>query len=270
MRVPSSLATAVSLLIAFASLALAGDAKTYKLVLHDRWKAGDAVTRSSTEVQHQAIKVEKGDGTVVKDDSSDVTTTYVRVEKCTDADADGRWTKGLVRFVEWSRVSGAEKDESLKGVVIELAGDAGARAWKTVSEGASPSSAAKAWFDGELGPDSHHDKSDAAMEPKAEVAVGESWPPDLAGFAEMLSKNLPVDAEKADGKVTLKSVDGVRGTIDFELKLPTKGLPIPQSGTTMAWVEGGTLTAKGSGSRPIDGSLAPSEGSVEHVLKGIA
>lgn len=231
-----------AVLVGASSGALAGDAKTYSVHLRDRWKAGDVVTRTGATTERQAVTVTAANGKVVKDQTTDTQTTFVRVEKCVEADAQGHLVKALVHFLRWSQVAGAKKDESLTGVTLELSGRGGTRTWKAVSDVGKPSAVATAWIGAQPGLASDDDVGNELMENKTPVAVGQTWVPDRAAYFAELSKGMALDAEKSEITMKLEAVDGSEATVLMTLAVASKGLPDTSSGTLYPWLEGGTWT----------------------------
>lgn len=257
-------------LAATASGALAEDTKTYPVRLRDRWKTGDIVTRTGTIVDRQAVTVTLAGGKVAKEQTTETRTTYVRIEKCLEADPQGHLTKGLVHFARWSHAAGTEKDESLQGVTIEVSGRGEARTWKPVSEGAKPSDGAVAWIGTQPGLASDDDLGNELMEPKAPVAVGETWAPDKPAYFAEMAKGLALDPEKSDITLKLEGVAGPKATVLLTLTVASKGLPNKSTGALLPWIEGGTWITSVRWTRTLDGSAGAGSAVGDVSVVGVA
>lgn len=231
--------------------------KTFKVVVREHWKAGDVVTRTSRDSDKQIVKVMVGEQEV-RNDVTSKTTSWVRVEKCVEADANGWATKMLVHVEEWSVVADDKTDESLKGVTLEVVRGAGGRSAKIVSPGAAPSALATMWVDSQMAA-SHGDEVDELCSSTGPVAAGGTWSPDAKSISKLIGARAPMDPERAKATSRLVSVEDGRGEVESKFELATTGLPDPQSPTPLPWAEGGMLVVSVHGTRSLDGSPAPAK-----------
>ena len=212
--------------------------KTYKVLLRERWKAGDVVTRSARESSSRSVEIHAG-GETQKPPTSERQTSYVVVTKCLEADADGYPTKMILYLTARSIEVGPEKDSSLSGLHIQLDGKGADRTWKILTPDAAPSDFAKGWFDQTFGKKSASDATNADLEPKAEVAVGGTWEGDGVSIGKRLAeRGLPVDVEKSKASGTLVGVEGTTAHVEVKMTLPTKEFNHP-NGQKLPWKEGG-------------------------------
>ena len=268
---PRSVLTVVALTLLGAASAssFADEGKTYKLSLTERWKAGDTVSRTSKEVGGQHLTVKGPDGAVVQEKTDTRTTTSQLVVKTVEVDDKGQPTKSRLYFVNWNMEGGETKDDSLAGVQIEVTGQGKDRAWKVLTPGKTASDGAKAWLDQAYGPKPDTGEAmKAALAPKKEVAVGESWAPDLEELGKAFSEHMKVDTAKSSGKVTLTSVEGEMAHLAIELSLLTTSIISPAG--ELPWKEGGEMKLKMELVTPIDGTNLEGTYEAGMTLKGIA
>lgn len=224
--------------------------KTYKVLLRERWKAGDVVTRSAKESFSRRVEVHQGEETKTLP-TSERQLSHVVVTKCLEADADGYATKAILYLTAWSIEVGPQKDSSLAGVHIELDGKGADRTWKILSPDAAPSDAAKAWIEQFYGKKSAGDVTYADLEPKAEVAVGSTWEGDGAAIAKRLAeRGIAVDVEKSKATCTLTGVEGATAHVNVKMTFPTTELGLP-NGQKLPWKEGGVLELTLDVTRPL-------------------
>lgn len=250
------------------AVARAEDAAKVKLTLRTHWKAGDTVTRIAEESEKNAYKVTGADGKVQDEGVTEKATNYTRVEKCLEADAAGHMTKGLVYFSEFAHVSGKDRDESLKGVTIEVTGTGANTKWKVQGDTVLED-AAKGWVEQDLGPSDSADEVSETVSPKAEVAAGDAWEFDAKAIAAFFGKSLPVDPATATGKAKLEGLDGDVATSQVEFEFQTKAFP-SQTGALLPWAEGGKFAVKSRWVNKADGAPAPATQSVEFLWAGKA
>lgn len=213
---------------------------THKVLLRERWKAGDVVTRSARESFSRNVEVHQGDGSK-KLPPSERQLSYVVVAKCLEADAEGYATKTILYLTAWSIEVGPQKDSSLAGVHVELDGKGPDRTWKILTPDAAPSDAAKAWIEQFYGKKSAGEVTYADLEPKAEVAVGATWEGDGTAIAKRLAeRGIAVDVEKSKAVCTLVGVEGATARVSVKMTFPTKELGLP-NGQKLPWKEGGVL-----------------------------
>lgn len=225
-------------------------AKTYKVLLRERWKAGDVVTRSAKETFSRKVDVHQGGETKTLP-TSERQLSHVVVAKCLEADAEGYATKTVLYLTAWSIEVGPQKDSSLAGVHIQLDGKGAERTWKILTPDAAPSDAAKGWIEQFYGKKSAGEVTYADLEPKAEVAVGGAWEGDGAAIARRLvERGIAVDVEKSKALCTLVGVEGATAHVNVLMTFPTKELGLP-NGQKLPWKDGGVLTLSLDLARPL-------------------
>ena len=221
--------------LALAGLAVAGDAPTYELLRSDRWQVGDVRTATSKVTETNHVTKSLSDGTVVQELSVDQTTTARLVEKVLAVDDKGHATKVRVHVAEWSQRQGEDEDVSIQGALLEVTGVGLSRTWTLVSEDVTPSDGAKSWLAHNWQED--EDMLSAALLPKKPVAVGGTWPVDIAGLmASGLSAQLTADVSKSSGTGKLESVEGDIATTSTTLQLAVTqvpGLPLTKGSTKL-------------------------------------
>ncbi|MCI0341481.1 MAG: hypothetical protein L0216_10105 [Planctomycetales bacterium] len=262
-------------LLAIAPPALAQD-KKYDLGHKDKWQAGDVVTTTEDSTQTQKVSVTDGMGNPIQSQNEKVKSRVVRVTKCLEANAEGKVTKCHVYFKEWSWEQGGEADGCLKGGLYEVTGLGAERVWKRVGGGGEPSNQAQTWLDKNLGAQSGDEEAkEAALRPKAPIAVGETWKPDIEPLLqdpEMAA--IPMDKSKATATGKLEAVEKVGantvGRIRFDISIPISGFPGMPEGMEIKWTKAAVLKLSGTGTVGIEGRLVPDEGEFEFSLAGEA
>lgn len=216
-------------------------AKTYRVLLRDRWKAGDVVTRSAKESASATVEITRDGGETEKAPTNERQTSYVVVSKCLEADADGVPTKMIVYLTAWTFEVGPQKDSSLAGLHLELEGKGADRTWKILTPDAAPSDFAKGWIELTFGKKAASDATYADLEPRAEVAVGASWDGDGAAIGRRFAaRGIAVDVETSKAVGTLAGVEGASARVVAKVSLPTKEFRDPK-GQKFPWKEGGVL-----------------------------
>lgn len=238
---------AVLVLSALASATRAGEPAdpTVKVVLRDRWKAGDVATLSSNEKRVKSIVKFIGKEPSPNADDSFKESRVVDQEviiKCLEADADGHSTKRLLYFVKYAYATtgeaGPEKDASLEKVFVGVDGVGPARTLTVLSPDAKPSPRAMRWLEGAHGKGEMLDALYAALEPKEPIAVGATSKPTGEAIAAALgSDDAPIDAETSSADVTLASVDGEKADLHLVVVAQSKGRLIGKA--LVSWSSGG-------------------------------
>jgi hypothetical protein len=265
---PLLLAAAAALLAGVASRGAAADDAKATVRVRGRWKAGDVVTRTSKTVAHTNVDVMNGE-TKVYELRAPKTLVTERVERCLEADADGRRTKALVHVKEWTLSLSETKDDSLTGVTIEVVSTATGSTWKQVGD-KGLSKDASAWLDDNYGATDFADRRYEALEPGRAVAVGESWKADPAKIAASFSPKQSIDVEKAQATVKLAALkDGV-ASLETDLVLPTKHFKNPRLKTEDPWIEGGVITIHVASTHPAGGAAAGLSWHQTVAMKGVA
>ena len=137
------------LLCAAATSSFAGEGKTYKIDMQDRWKAGDVVTKTSKDVESNHVTVKGPDGAVVQEKNTTTTITAELIEKAVEVDEKDRISKGLLYVVRCEIDAEGAKDESLSGAQFEFSGVGKLRSWKLLTPGKELTDPAKEWLDKE-------------------------------------------------------------------------------------------------------------------------
>ena len=243
--------------------------KTFRVLLRERWKVGDVVTRIAKETSTRNVEAKKGDEPVQKLPGSERQTSYVTVTKCLEANADGYPTKSLLYLTSWSIEAGPQRDASLTGVHIELTGLGAERTWKILTPDAKPSAVAIDWVDQFYGKKAAGDATYNDLEPKGEVEVGASWEGESRSIAKRLAdRGLPVDVEKSKAVCTLHSVDDGKAHLEVKMSFPTTELKLP--GQSFPWKEGGVLELTLDITRPLAAGEFDARMHREQKLAGIA
>ena len=254
---------------AAAAPSMAGEAKTYKIVLRERHKVGDVQTNTGKEIDAQHVVVKTADGAIVNEQKTDKTTTYQLVEKAVEVDDQGRITKGLLYFVSWSLESEGVKDDSLTGLHVEVTGLGKLRTWKVLTPGKTPGDGAKEYLDTEFGNKKSEEESmEDVLQPKKELEVGESWNPDIAALVKSFGDQFKVDVAKSTAKATLTGVEGTIAEFLIEIALQTVSVGSPAG--EMAWKEGGRMTMRMEGKHSLVENDPTGDGKMGYELKGIA
>lgn len=252
--------------------ALAQAPETYDLSRRDRWEAGDTTTAQVTRTESQTLKVTGPDGAVMQDQQNRATTTWTAIQRCVEADAEGRPTKRLVHLPAWKREADGEVDACLAGTTIEVTGRGKGRAWTRRAGTEALSDAARGWLDQGYGPAREDDEEAAwrAMLPGRPVAVGETWAPDAATLVRGMN-NLPADLAKSTTQGTLEKVETVDGTrvahVAFACAFPLTAMP---NGMPATWTRGGTMHITATGRLRLEGRLGPRSGTFALALDGEA
>jgi len=244
--------------------------KAYKVLLRERWKAGDVATRTVRETAETNVEVREGDAEAKKLPKNERQTSYVAVLKCLEADAEGYVTKMLVYLNAWTLESGPEKDSSLAGVHIEVTGKGAERAWKILTPGATPSKFASGWIEQNFGKLASGDATNADMEPAAPVEVGATWEGKAASIAKRVAdRGIPVDVEKAKANGTLLGVDGATVRVKVAISFPLTEF-VAGNGQRLPWKDGCTMELAVDVTRPLEaGSFDAKLKSVQHAA-GVA
>lgn len=267
-------ATLVALSFAPASRAddpKSADAKpSYKVLLRERWKVGDVVTRIAKETFTRAVEAKKGDEPVQKLPAIERQTSYVVVTKCLEADADGYATKFLLYLTAWTIEAGPQKDSSLSGVQIEVTGLGAGRTWKVLTPDAKPSAAALDWVEQFYGKKGSGEATYNDLEPKGGIEVGNSWDGDARSIAKRLAdRGVPVDVEKSKATCTLVSVEAATAHVLVRMSFPTTELRLP-NGQNFPWKEGGVLELNLDLARPLAAGEFDAKIHRDQILQGVA
>jgi len=228
-----------------AGTAVAEPPVRHTVTVRERWKAGDVFTRTGDETETVRMKV-LAEEQVVSDKTQDRRTTYNTVGRVVEVDDAGHATKLVVYFVAWSHVGRSGQDGCLSGVQIEVTGRGKARTYTVLTSDAAVSEGARRWLDDRFGrprgdAEPEGKDSDDLLEPAGPLAVGETWAPDVAGIAKVLSARLPVVADKVTVEGTLEGVaDGVAKVV-VRMKVPLRGLQAGEGSPLLEWKQGGTL-----------------------------
>jgi hypothetical protein len=218
----------------------AAPAKTHAVRVRERWKAGDVVTRMARESMRREVDVAR-DGQTSRVPVPERQTSYVVVTRCLEADAEGYVTKALLYVTSWSVEVGPQRDTSLAGIHVELAGKGAERTWKVLTPDAKPSDAAKQWIEQFYGKQASGEQTYADLEPAKAVAVGETWAGDGVAMGRRLAeRGVKVDAAASKATGTLVAVEGDVARLRLHLTFPTTELALP-NGPSLPWKEGGVL-----------------------------
>ena len=260
---------ALAVLGATSAVSYAGDAKTYKLSFQEHWKAGDVFSRTTKEAGSQHMTIKGPDGAVLQDKTDGKTVTTQGVVKALEVDDKGQPTKQLVYLVNWNTEGGDLKDDALSGAHVEVTGVGKARAWKILTPGKTATTAAKAWLDETYGAkEDTGEQLKGVIEPKKEVAVGESWTPDTAELGKVFSEHFAIDVAKSSAKATLDSVEGDMAHVTLEISMHTTEIKSPQGAIT--WKEGGDMVIKMTFSTSLDDAHLTGTYEAGFELKGAA
>lgn len=242
----------------------------YRVLLRERWKAGDVATRTVKEVTSSSMEVKQGDAEPRVLPKTVKQTSYVAVLRCLEADAEGYATKFLLYLTAWSVEIGADRDMSLAGVHVELLGRGALRTWRILTPDAKPTESAKAWLEQNFGKITAADQTNADLEPKGLVAVGATWDGDAVAIAgRIAARGMPVDVEKAKASVTLVGVEDGKARLKVALSLPTTALLLA-GGQTLPWKEGGAVEMNVDIVRPLLAGLFDATTHREQRMSGTA
>jgi hypothetical protein len=278
-----------------ASRATAGPGRTYDLSRVDRWQSGDFAT-ATVRLAETTRSSTVASGAEALTQTFERTAVSVEVQKCVEADAQGRRTKLLVWWREWSVTTksgtGAApadpkdpkdpkaqpppaaketKDESLKGAYVQVAGCGRDRKWTVVVSAQEPSDAAKEWLDARYGALSGEDDvAWRARPPGKPVAVGDTWSADSGPLLDRWRAGFPVDREKASLSYRLLSVDDATNSavVQCELLAPTRALPATKGQPETPWTSGGTLRLKANTSMALAGRVTGGSSIAKTALDG--
>ncbi|MCI0341477.1 MAG: hypothetical protein L0216_10085 [Planctomycetales bacterium] len=245
--------------------------KKYDLSERDRWQSGDLLTTTEDSTETRKFKITDKTGKVLQSEDETVKLHAVHVTKCLEAGAENRLKKSLVYFKDWSLEKGGRRDACLKGTVIQVMGRGTDREWVRISETLAPTEEAKNWLDGRFGETkTREEDEEAALAPKAPVAVGESWKPDLDLFLKGDLADMPVDRASATATRTLKAVDLVGGQtvarVRLEMSLPLTGFPGAPPGAPVKWIRRGNMKFVGEESFPLGARLRSLRRTMEITL----
>ena len=263
---------------AFAPASRAGEPapKTYKVVLRDRWKAGDVATLSANEKRDKSIvRFIEGKPSENPDDSFKENRVVDQevVSKCVEADADGYPTKMILWFAKFSYATageaGPEKDASLESVFVEVDGVGAARTVTVLSPDAKVSPRAMRWLETEHGKGEKLDALYAALEPKEPAAVATPWTPSGDVIATVLgSIDTPIDGDKSSAEVTLASVDGEKADYHLVVTAVSKGRVVGKG--VVPWKTGGTGKIEIRSTRGIAADAFDTSAETEDEFEGVS
>ena len=220
----------------------------YQLYRPRRWDVGDVVTREATTVITGRITEVAPDGRLSRLPTTKETVRANWAEKTVEVDDDGRRTRYLVDLRTWLRTQADVRDESLQGAVVAVSGAGAKRTWSFVGRDIQPNTEAKDWLDGHFG---SHGPSDEQwlrmMLPDDDVAVGESWTPDVVLLGDgMEGSGLAIDRPSLIATATLVAIEGGSARCSFNgkfglLRIPNSEVPLSK----------GTMDFEGEMSVPL-------------------
>lgn len=265
--------SAAVLCLSVAGTAVAEPPVVQGISVRERWKVGDVFTRTGDESETVRMKI-TAEEKVVSDVTRERRTTYNTVGRVVEVDAVGHATRLVLYFVAWNHVGRGGQDGSLAGLRIEVTGRGKARAFRVLTPDVKPSEGAQRWLNDRFGrpregAELDGKDSDDLLEPSRPLAVGETWTPDVAAIAKMLSARLPVDTDKVTAEARLEDVAGGLAKVVVRLKVPLRGLEAGEGSPMLAWKQGGTLETTVHSSRSTSNGFEGTQVR-ETKLEGIA
>jgi hypothetical protein len=277
MRTSSRLVPAVAFFLAALPVAARADdpaAAAHKVVLRDRWKAGEVATLSGDEKRVKSIVRFVGSEASKNPDDSFKENRVVDQEvvvKCVEANDEGVATKRILYFAKFSYATkgeaGPENDTSLEKVFVAVDGVGAARTLTILSPDAKPSPRAMRWLEAAHGKGETLEALCGALEPKEPLAVEATWKPTGEAIAAALGTDeAPIDAEKSSAEVTLTSVDGAQADSHLVVSPASKGRLVGK--TLVPWKTGGTGRLEIRTSRGLAGDAFDTTGESEESFEG--
>ena len=206
----------------------AHDGGGYLLYRPPRWQVGDVVTNEMTANTTGHITRSGSDGKTAQSDDFDETLEATWLEKCGNADADGRCSEYLVSIREWVRTRGDLRDDTLEGTSVRVAAPSPPkRSWSFMEQKHPPSAEGRRWLDEHFGPRAITDEYWLRLTlPPRRVSVGQSWTPDTPLLASVFeSSGMAIDPAKLATTITLDAADAETARCSFKVSVPLLRLP---------------------------------------------
>jgi tetratricopeptide (TPR) repeat protein len=213
----------------------------------DRWTAGEVVTASVMESTRTRVSGAGSDADEPRQAEIATRLDAKFVQRCIEADAQGRAVHSLIRVDAWSMKGATRDDRCLEGALVEVT-PAG---WTLLASRANPSRLARGWLNTRFGEDPRGFSGGfAELGSGGAHAAGESWVADPPVIAKALvDGGLPVAVEQRKWRFRLAEADASspdpKAKVVFDETFPVSGEG-RAGGRVVEVAEGSTARARGS------------------------